>query len=354
MLSLGSSVVSTASSAHGASFTKIGAGACGTIFAQDGRSRVYKLCKTDQHEFLWNDYTAHNNIANCFKEYRVEKISIPSCYYFSPHHDARFFNEHPGLIEAAKEKCNLPTSVLVTERIPALPEPTRHLLIDTYCATINREKAKADVANKDCLVRVYLGSTQGRSSMKFFSLRNFKLHLNQVLELGLDAKTLAQRMGIAMAVIHWAAKKDARDVEFVLGSSSETTPPALGSAEVENMKPMTYTGPSSRKNEDFFRQITKLWVLDFNQVRPITMDKVGVAEAVQAAKVNDPYIPKPLQKSAKEKELWNAFALKYLEMAHTILKGQEPEVMKLPVLFLRGLVDVEREKRGLAEEAGSA
>ena len=78
-----------------------------------------------------------------------------------------------------------------------------------------------------------------------------------------------------------------------------------------SVKPLSYTGPSSRQTEDLFRRVTetKLWVLDFDQVRPITMDKAGVAQAVEAARLNDPYLPKPMQATVDEKETWNAFVL---------------------------------------------
>lgn len=77
------------------------------------------------------------------------------------------------------------------------------------------------------MVRIYLGSMAGKTGAgttgmgMFFSLRNLKLHLNQLIELGIGIEDLARRMGVALAVMHWGAKTDARDVEFVLGSSSK-------------------------------------------------------------------------------------------------------------------------------------
>jgi hypothetical protein len=50
-------------------------------------------------------------------------------------------------------------------------------------------------------------------------------------------------------------------------------------------------------------------VLDFDQVQPITMDRAGVTQAVEAARLNDPYLPKPLQATVDEKETWNAFVM---------------------------------------------
>lgn len=52
----------------------------------------------------------------------------------------------------------------------------------------------------------------------FFLLRNLKLHLEgQVVGLDLDVQSFARNMGHARAIMHWAAKKDGRDIEFVSG-----------------------------------------------------------------------------------------------------------------------------------------
>ena len=70
MLSLHSEISTTSSAAtrHTEAFIsesklyrKIGAGACGAIFAQDGESIVIKLAKAMNSE-LWNDYLMHSTI----------------------------------------------------------------------------------------------------------------------------------------------------------------------------------------------------------------------------------------------------------------------------------------------------
>ncbi|KAH6856628.1 zinc finger protein-domain-containing protein [Chaetomium sp. MPI-CAGE-AT-0009] len=305
-------------------FTKIGAGICGAVCAQQGEPYAIKLSKTRCHKDLWNDYLMHAKIAHCF--------------------NSRFFAQHSGLAEVVQRVCHFPTSALVMERILPLPERVRTLLIDKYCAEHIKEEARADAANKDCLVRVYLGSTKGKSRQRFFSLRNFKMHLNHMTELQLDIRILARRMGMAMALIHWAAETDGRGVEFVLGSSSKTVSGAIDPGKLWGVKPLSYTGPSSRKTEDFFRQVaaTKLWVLDFHQVQPITMDRDGVAQAVEAVRLNDPFIPKPMQSTVDENEAWNAFAMSYLETAGLVLEGESYDILDLPLLFIEGLVQAER------------
>lgn len=53
----------------------------------------------------------------------------------------------------------------------------------------------------------------------FFSLRNFKLHLDQIKDLDPDAESSVISMADAIAALHWHTKLDGMDIEFVIGSS---------------------------------------------------------------------------------------------------------------------------------------
>jgi hypothetical protein len=334
-------------------FIKIGTGACGTIIAQPSQPFVVKLSKANQQEALWNDYVRHAKLAKCFGMYEFDDVSIPACHYFVPPRTPTFFQHQPGIRDAARQFFNVDTSLLVTERILPLPGRVQALLIEKYCPEHIRHAAHVDPANQDCLVRVYLGSMEGRTAQqRFFSLRNFKMHLNHMVELQLDIRALARGMGMAYALMHWAAETDGRDVEFVLGSSSSVVSLARDAGKLAMVKPLTYTGPWSGRHQDLFRTVesTKLWILDFNQVRTITMDDDGVAQAVEAARVNDPYIPKPLKDSLHEREAWKAFALRYLEAADVILNGEDNDICELPLKFIKGLVQMERERQILAQQ----
>ncbi|OTA54281.1 hypothetical protein K449DRAFT_389287 [Hypoxylon sp. EC38] len=254
-------------------------------------------------------------------------VKVPECYYFIPKGDSEFFDKHRALCEAARDVCHLPTNVLAFERIIPLPQDTRRLLIEKYCAPRIKPQAFSDPANKDCLVRVYLGSPEAGGRGMFFSLRNFKLHLKQMIELQLEVEAMASQMAETLAVMHWAARTDARDVEFVLGSSTMKLPLAAKSySELIEMEPCSFTGPKSRTHEDFFHRKTELWLLDFNQVRNITMDEEGVAQAVEATSINDPYFPKPFQGGMMARNLWDRFVKRYLSMASDILKDEDSRI----------------------------
>jgi hypothetical protein len=75
------------------------------------------------------------------------------------------------------------------------------------------------------------------------------------------------------------------------------------------------------------------------------MDREGAAQAVEAAQVNDPYLPRPLREASEEKEVWAAFVVSYLETAKMILLEEGEDVLDLPLMFIQGLVDMERERQ---------
>jgi hypothetical protein len=164
MVSIGSVICTSSSAAkrHGQAqtdgnyvFRKIGAGACGAIFAQDGNPIVVKLAKANPEE-LWNDYLMHTLIATELNRY-INGINIPACYFFVPGDHTQFFNQYPALTSAASEVVNFPTSALLTERILPLPSVLRQKLVQKYCAERIQNRAMGESSNQDCLVRLIWG-----------------------------------------------------------------------------------------------------------------------------------------------------------------------------------------------------
>ncbi|KAK1634057.1 hypothetical protein BDP81DRAFT_396763 [Colletotrichum phormii] len=102
------------------------------------------------------------------------------------------------------ESFDLPSTALITERIPALPDPTRNLLIDRFCPEDMPEINRNAPRNKDIVAQIYLGRRRAPSTPPpwNFSLRNYNLQPDQ---------------------IHLSANVDSYDIEFVLGGSSQMT-----------------------------------------------------------------------------------------------------------------------------------
>lgn len=238
----------------------------------------------------------HIKIQEQFRAHQIDQVKIPSCHLH---------------LCAANGDVQFPACLLVTERIQRLPLAIRDLLVGKYCSG-DKAEAKAYPANKDCLARTYLGSPKSQSSSGFFWLRNFELHLDQMLELKLDIKDIARRMAMALAAMHWAAKTDARDVEFILGSSMKNDDDeqvndeqvgkliadqdderfedwvlledlglddedSLGEDEQDDElgQEKQPAGRPSSGTDNFLFQYTELWVLDFDQVQDIELNKDG-------------------------------------------------------------------------------
>lgn len=331
-------------------YVKIGVGACGAVFAEPGQPYAFKLAKNQDGSDLWNDYRMHKRIAQRFALYGSTRFQIPSCGYFVPKTDTLFWERHKRLALGARETCDTPCAVLAMERISPLPKVTRFAIVQRFCRRDIRELAMSSKANEDCLVRPYLGSMHGNDTC-FLSLRNFKLHLNHMRDLDINATDIARRMAEALAIMHWSAQTDARDIEFVLGGSRPRVrlvapgPALVG--ESAGIEEQAYTGPSSRGFPDFLQRVTDLWVLDFNQVRPITMNLAGVLQAIEAFRMNDPYFPRPLQESPIQKQVWEAFAKRYLDTSAYIIEfeglGNGNKLAQyLPRWFISGLTGKER------------
>ncbi|KAL1633539.1 Class II abasic (AP) endonuclease [Diplodia intermedia] len=340
-----------------ATYRLIGWGACGVIYAQDGSSLVLKLAKTDDQQ-LWTDYLMNTRAWEALARIPEvsEEIHIPQPSFYVPKSEQGWWKRNQDMFPTADSPVHLPTAVLCSERILPLPSEIRNKLIEKFCAPRNRSKALQSPGNKDCLVRTYLGSRQGKTGGLFFSLRNFKLHLNQMLELEMPTFPLAEYMAGALATMHWEARIDARDVEFVLGSAP-TYPliKPLTTAELRETEPDTYTEMKVCRKANFRQRTVHLWMLDFNQCRTISMDEFGVHLAVEAYIINDPYYPRPPKNDGNDQDLalWNVFATRYLRISDRILR-ETPELRALPRKFIHGVIKVCEEKLKKQEEAAAA
>ncbi|KAK0834964.1 hypothetical protein LTR73_001256 [Friedmanniomyces endolithicus] len=298
-------------------YTHIGVGTCGTVYHESGATTVLKLAKSQEWGVqLWNDYIIHSEVLAAFAKHgSAITLRIPAVHHFTTRHDAHWWTPNLPFFPRETE----PTDVLVSERIMPLPRLIRDSLVNAYCSgdAARKTAARHDPANSACLARVYLGRRR-RVRVKpqtCFSLRNFPLHVDQILDVGLDARPWAKAMGQTLAVMHWEVGCDARDVEFVLGCQASLSPADL------RMLP----GKTSTRGTvvNVGRRSVDLWMLDFNQVRSMSMDEEGVDWAMHAFFENDPYFPRPHAEDAEEQQLWAVFSEAYLEMAKRFVDEQQ-------------------------------
>ena len=316
------------------------------MFEVPGQDRIIKKAISDGViDNLWHDFTFGNLIGDKFRaaaSWETRGLKVPRApqymQYCSP--EKIDFAEWEQTKRRFPDAHQTPTSFLWAERILPLPKPVREALIDKYCLPTMAQQAKIIQGNKDCLARLYLGRRRRENKFRrFFSLRNFQIHLDQALEIcPEEILRYAEEMGCALAVMHWLANCDANDVEFVLGSA-----PTLESFRVTSTSelwqlPVDSVTLPTVKCASFPKRAVHLWVLDFDKVQRMEHNKAGIAQAIKAAEENDPYYPKPASdKSTTEFQLWDAFGRAYLDASKNFIQSQDLQGCDgLPAAFLNG------------------
>ncbi|KAJ5651149.1 zinc finger protein-domain-containing protein [Penicillium longicatenatum] len=341
-------------------YRTIGFGQCGLVFERPGRGYVLKVAKPSYEDSLWADFKAHYSISQAFQKYQNPnqpmQCRVPQLFSYITKENDTWWNENkPFFTTTLHETISLPAMALISQRILPLPKIAREALINKYCAEPSRALVAANPTNRDCLARVYLGRRRNTTAPPAnFTLRNFNLYLDQMIELGLPISKMAGAIGEALALVHWAAHVDGYDIEFVLGSEGNTTyTPDVSS--ILNMSPeqiaalSPHTDIESMMSVNFQQRTTRLWMLDFNLCNmwsesvALSAPEVLVSHLVMSFFENDPYFPLPLMESELDQELWEVFAAQYLQMATKVLNGKDPRLATLPLKFLDGCVERERD-----------
>jgi hypothetical protein len=303
-----------------------------------------------KHRELINDSEMHQKVCAAFEG--LQSCKVPKFLEIIHPTNDRWWQTKGSLIpesevHVARSRERAP--ILASERIWPLAHVVRDALITTFCSDLNlQEQARADKKNRDCLVRIYLGARNHMGQFNTsttFSLRNFPLSLEKMEVLSLDKLQLASSIAEALATLHWGAKIDARDVEFVLGMA-----PRNG-VEEGNIEKRAVRG----------------WVLDFNQCADISMDENGCVKAAEAFWDNDPYYPRPGCSTSSEtsnsiqstnsdgtsttagtitdEELWELFQARYLEFSGRIMKkAGVKEWQALPEIFIGKVIEMRKNR----------
>ncbi|RAL17410.1 zinc finger protein [Aspergillus homomorphus CBS 101889] len=291
------------------SYHRIGAGFCGTVWARSLDGPAIKREDGGPSRSLANDYLMHKRAFDAFLSLSNIKrdhenrclqpqVRIPQCHAFITPKDMAWWADNLQLFPPGYSACN----ATIAERIPPFPKATRALLVGKYCPPETGQQILSSPSNEACLIRPYVGRKRTfgtalnvRSRFRGFSLRNFPLHVDQMIELGISSAHIdyyAAMMGEALATLHWLGQVDGNDIEFVLA------PPPTGSDEANNVTNVL--------------GLHTMWVLDFDLCRPITADLEGVIQAVDAFFKNDPFFPRP------NTPHWMAFQRRYLQTAALI------------------------------------
>jgi hypothetical protein len=120
----------------------------------------------------------------------------------------------------------------------------------------------------------------------------------------LDMAGYARAMAEGLAMMHWLAKVDANDVEFVVA------PPRPG-----DLAEATFASTTLEQHA--------LWILDFDCCNPMAMDDTGVDQAVAAFFRNDPYYPRPGSENTHDQEMWKIFRARCLETSIEMVRDDD-------------------------------
>ncbi|KAF2792313.1 hypothetical protein K505DRAFT_326230 [Melanomma pulvis-pyrius CBS 109.77] len=293
----------------------IGKGFCGSIWTLEGSLDVCTAVKREDGgpgRSITNDYNMHLRVLQGALQHPPSMpLSIPQCHELIQPTDTWWqlrLHQFPVGYSACR--------ALISERIPKVPRPISDKIVDLFCAgnAPLSDFVKKNVDDDACLIRPYLGRRRrhrqyvaSTSRFQRFSLRNVPLHIDQMEALGLDANSYAETMAEALALMHWGARIDANDVEFVLAPPRGVEPPSSAFQS-------EYLGPHC------------MWILDFDCCRPISMDEAGIKKACVAFFKNDPFYPRPGTGEAADEELWKVFKQRFLVASRGIL-GEDWRVL---------------------------
>lgn len=355
MLSFRSQISTTSSFAEGhqaakpenAGFNELGNGSVGTVYDHPGTPWCYKLSHLTKSDKLFNNYRKQDAIRHAFTafqqrfpEFDQEQVQVPKGNWFIPvEKDKQDWWKDNGdrfIFEFPEQKRK--TDVFCMERIFPVPAPMRNALIDRFCNPKHRDAARANSKNKACLVRVMLGRSGNDSSALGFNLRNFSMTADKFEKLGMDALDYAEAMGHAMAVMHWQAKLDGEDIEFVIGSTPtelQDTRHEIPEGEVAKLTERTNTHQMV-VGANFKKRVMCMWMLDFGSCNPITVDVDGVNKAIEGFFNTLAFCPRPHPNNTHRQKLWTKFRTNYLMCSLAILGG---EFRHLPEMFLDGVLE---------------
>lgn len=319
-------------------YQSIGKGYCGSVWALDDANTAVKREDGGPGRSVTNDYNMHLLILQSASQHlsRSSPIAIPQCHALIQSTDVWWQDRLPQF-HVGYSACR----AIISERIPKVPRCISNKIVDLFCAD-NPQLSQFVKNNADddaCLIRPYLGRRRrhnqkvpSQSQFRRFSLRNVPLHIDQMEMLSLDVIAYAEAMADALAMMHWGARIDANDVEFVLA-------PSRTGSSIGSVFRSAYLGTHN------------LWILDFDCCNPLTMDEVGLEKACTAFFKNDPFYPRPTSDEAADLELWEVFKRKFLVISKGIL-GETGGASTLPERLV-GMIEEEgsrmrKRKKGLA------
>jgi hypothetical protein len=145
--------------------------------------------------------------------------------------------------------------VYTMQRVKPIPPRLSSIIVDNYFPPTCKPSG-----HPGFISRLYLGCLEQKKS-RYFSHVNFPLALQTCMYIGIDTNAVAYSMGKLLSQLHFVARMDARDIEFVLAGSDDNELIDSG-----------------------------YYCIDFNQMQH---HGNSVTQMIDAYDINDPYYPRP-------------------------------------------------------------
>ncbi|KAL7908074.1 zinc finger domain-containing protein [Trichoderma velutinum] len=278
------------------------------------------------------EYEMHQKILKATLSSQITSFTIPRSFgYLDSQDSATWSSILPRLPERYTR-----SNAIVSEKIIPVSTSVRRLLIKNFRPDVNEEDVINSQSNEHCLIRPYLGrrryrrseveppTEQSRQRLGAFSLRNYPLHLDQMEALGIDPGDYAIAMADALAFLHWVAKVDAGDIEFVLARPRSQSDTASSEAQLDGRRSSNTNilGPHA------------MWILDFDLCKDLTLDEKGVEQASKTFWGNDPYYPRPGSLNTENQRLWTIFEERFMAASAKVLRSEPDQIRRLPKLLM--------------------
>ncbi|KAM5545179.1 hypothetical protein V8D89_001290 [Ganoderma adspersum] len=308
--------------------TRIGAGSFATVFASPGRPLAIKVAHAPDHtaQVEW-EFTSLQAVLTATENNTYAFFMVPRpLAFYDPQTQKLLFpvglsppsdEATTGRRRAPQQRpftpeffSNLPERpCYVMDRAAPLPPGAAQRIRAHFYPT----RAAGSVPSPS-ICRLYFGKELRPSA--FVNPVNFPLDAARydLFRDGDDDPDIppkdevAAGMGETLALIHWQAGYDARDVEFVMAGAQDSAG-------------------------------LRFYVIDFNQMRAFDRDEGDVSELVDAFFVNDPYYPRPVPSDV----LYDSFKRGYVSACPSNL-GERA------ALFLQAIETRQAEKHLIGEE----
>jgi len=228
-------------------FRILGTGSFGVIIAHTGTDSVLKLATglSSGPQALWNEMICYATIYEAWAKYKHllrEDIRIPQVEDYIPFTRQYWWSENARYFpnEVPVDLTN-PPNALRTQRIFPVPNAIHQAIITLFCDSTLQQTIRSSPKTKDSLLRIYLGKDKTTTSrprrLKTFSMVNYPLSLDEMRKGQMPYENYTVSIAGMLAVIHWGAEMDARDVEFVLGSTPKYSNGIPPMGEVRKLAP---------------------------------------------------------------------------------------------------------------------